>query len=37
LHCRRFAETSYAALLATDYQFYREIASPSALNEWLKP
>ena len=35
LHCRRFAETSYAALLATDYQMFREITSESDLREWL--
>ena len=35
LHCQRFAEPSYAALLATDYQFYREIASESDLRDWL--
>jgi DNA excision repair protein ERCC-2 len=35
LHCRRFADPSYAALLATDYQFYREIASQSDLDDWL--
>jgi Rad3-related DNA helicase len=35
LHCRRFAEPSYAALLATDYQMFKEIASESGLREWL--
>jgi len=35
LHCRRFAEASYSALLATDYQFYQEIASESDLRTWL--
>ncbi len=35
LHCRRFAEPSYAALLATDYQFYREIPDESGLRDWL--
>ncbi len=37
LHCQRFAEPSYAALLATDYQMYREIASESELRDWLDP
>ncbi len=36
LHCRRFAEPSYAALLAADYQFYREISSESDLRSWLE-
>lgn len=36
LHCRRFAEPSYAALLAGDYQFYREIASDLDLQAWLE-
>ena len=35
LHCRRFAEPSYAALLATDYQMFTEIVSASDLREWL--
>jgi Rad3-related DNA helicase len=35
LHCRRFAEPSYASLLATDYQFYREIGSGADLQTWL--
>ncbi len=35
LHCQRFAEPSYAALLAMDYQFYREIATESDLQNWL--
>ena len=35
LHCRRFAETSYATLLAPEYQFYREIADPATLRAWL--
>ncbi len=35
LHCRRFAEPSYAALLATDYQMFKEIASESDLRDWL--
>ncbi len=36
LHCQRFAEPSYAALLATDYQMYRELASDSDLRDWLE-
>ena len=36
LHCRRFAETSYATLLAADYQQYREVASESDLRDWLE-
>lgn len=35
LHCRRFAEPSYAQLLARDYQFYREIATDADLATWL--
>ncbi len=35
LHCKRFAEPSYAALLAADYQMYREIADGDALTDWL--
>ena len=35
LHCQRFAEPSYAALLAMDYQFYREITTESDLRHWL--
>ncbi len=35
LHCRRFAEPSYTALLATDYQMFREVASESDLRAWL--
>jgi len=35
LHCRRFAEPSYAALLATDYQMFAEVASDGDLREWL--
>jgi Rad3-related DNA helicase len=35
LHCRRFAEPSYASLLATDYQMYREIDSAAGLETWL--
>jgi DNA excision repair protein ERCC-2 len=35
LHCRRFAEASYASLLAADYQMYREIADEADLRGWL--
>ncbi|MFZ5494132.1 MAG: ATP-dependent DNA helicase [Verrucomicrobiota bacterium] len=35
LHCRRFAEPSYASLLAADYQRYREIADTADLTAWL--
>jgi DNA excision repair protein ERCC-2 len=35
LHCRRFADPSYAALLATDYQMFAEIASETELRDWL--
>ena len=35
LHCRRFAEPTYASLLAADYQFFKEVASESDLREWL--
>lgn len=35
LHCRRFADPSYAQLLARDYQFYREIATDTDLATWL--
>jgi len=35
LHCSRFAEPSYAALLAADYQMYAEVASDGDLREWL--
>ncbi|HYC72621.1 MAG TPA: helicase C-terminal domain-containing protein [Opitutaceae bacterium] len=37
LHCRRFAEPSYAALLAPEYQQGREIGSDAELREWLGP
>ena len=37
LHCRRFAEPSYASLLAADYQFYREITDGASLSTWLHP
>ena len=36
LHCRRFAEPSYASLLATDYQFFSEIATEADLVGWLQ-
>jgi DNA excision repair protein ERCC-2 len=35
LHCRRFADPTYAALLATDYQMFQEVADDAGLNEWL--
>jgi DNA excision repair protein ERCC-2 len=35
LHCRRFAEPSYASLLATDYQMFAEITSEADLRDWL--
>lgn len=35
LHCRRFAEPSYASLLATDYQMYQEVGSEVDLRSWL--
>ncbi|HEX7631377.1 MAG TPA: helicase C-terminal domain-containing protein, partial [Lacunisphaera sp.] len=35
LHCRRFAEPSYASLLASDYQMYHEIDTEVALRDWL--
>ncbi len=35
LHCRRFAEPSYASLLAADYQMFAEISSAGALRDWL--
>ena len=36
LHCLRFADPTYASLLAADYQFYREIDSATALHDWLR-
>jgi Rad3-related DNA helicase len=36
LHCRRFAEPTYAKLLAMDYQLYTEIGTESELHEWLQ-
>ena len=35
LHCRRFAEPSYASLLAADYQMFTEVGSESDLRGWL--
>ncbi|HEY8993820.1 MAG TPA: helicase C-terminal domain-containing protein [Lacunisphaera sp.] len=35
LHCRRFAEPSYASLLATDYQMFSEVTTDSDLQAWL--
>ncbi len=35
LHCRRFADSSYASLLAREYQFGREIAHETDLVSWL--
>jgi len=35
LHCQRFAEPSYAALLAADYQMFAEVATDGDLREWL--
>lgn len=35
LHCRRFAEPSYAALLDPECQLYREIADTADLHAWL--
>ena len=35
LHCCRFAEPSYAGLLATDYQMFTEIAAEAELLNWL--
>jgi Rad3-related DNA helicase len=35
LHCRRFAEPSYASLLAADYQQFAEISSDAELSAWL--
>ena len=35
LHCRRFAEPSYASLLAADYQMFAEINSEDDVREWL--
>ena len=35
LHCRRFADVTYASLLASDYQLYRELAEDADLEAWL--
>ncbi len=35
LHCRRFAETSYASLLAPEYREGRRIATDAELAAWL--
>ncbi|HEU5081035.1 MAG TPA: helicase C-terminal domain-containing protein [Opitutaceae bacterium] len=35
LHCRRFAETAYASLLAPEYQFGENIATDEDLQNWL--
>ena len=35
LHCRRFADPTYAALLASDYQMFREVAADADLRAWL--
>jgi DNA excision repair protein ERCC-2 len=35
LHCRRFADPTYAALLATDYQMFQEVADDASLADWL--
>ncbi len=35
LHCRRFADPSYASLLDAECQFFREIGSDAELTEWL--
>lgn len=37
LHCRRFAEPSYASLLAPEYQFGRDLAVTDDLSAWLQP
>ncbi len=36
LHCRRFAEPSYAALLDPECQLYREITTAADLDAWLR-
>ncbi|MBP8255713.1 MAG: DEAD/DEAH box helicase family protein [Opitutaceae bacterium] len=36
LHCRRFGESDYASLLATDYQFGTNILSDEDLTGWLE-
>ncbi len=35
LHCQRFADPSYASLLARDYQMYTEVSSDMDLSDWL--
>lgn len=35
LHCRRFAEPRYAALLAPEYQLGRHVATAADLADWL--
>jgi Rad3-related DNA helicase len=35
LHCRRFGEASYAALLADDYRHGQPITSDAELATWL--
>jgi DNA excision repair protein ERCC-2 len=35
LHCARFAEISYAALLAPDYQFGTHLTTDAELEAWL--
>jgi len=35
LHCRRFADPSYASLLAPEYQLGREIVATTDLTDWL--
>jgi hypothetical protein len=37
LHCRRFAEVSYANLLAPEYQHGAILGSDEELAEWLHP
>ncbi len=36
LHCRRFLDTSFARLLARDYQFGVHLPDDEALEDWLK-
>ena len=36
LHCRRFADITYARLLARDYQFGTNLASDADLHVWLQ-
>ncbi len=35
LHCRRFLDTSYASLLASEYQFGTNVQDDDALHAWL--